>query len=382
MTSFSVIGPKNNERVLECSLDFSISEPTSIKKSINFSSPTTLYSNIDAQLDNPSQIEQVYTFGQSIPNRYVAVGRGTNNTLAYSSDGITWTGLGKTIFGFSAYGVAYNGKMWVAVGNATNGIAYSSDGITWTGLGTSLFSIGLAVAWNGKMWVAMGAGTNTIAYSSDGITWTGVVNSLSIFAVLGGNVAWNGTIWVAFGGNTPFSIAYSTDGITWTGVPGSLSIFVYGSNAAWNGKLWVAVGGDGGANIATSYNGITWTPVPNSLTIFSLVGSSIMWDGTRFLAGGAYSTNKFAYSLDGFNWTVGSGFNTIFQDETAVIALNNKRPNRIVFPPNQKTGNLVITAPITLNEYGPGLSNRLDVSADNYYNTGFNNMTMKINLIE
>jgi hypothetical protein len=107
-----------------------------------------------------------------------------------------------------------------------------------------------------------------------------------------------------------------------------------------------------------------------------------MWDGTRFLAGGAYSTNQFAYSLDGFNWTIGSGFSTIFQDDVAGIALNIERPNRIVFPANQKTGNLFMTAPTILNEYGPGLSNRLDVSVDNYYNTGFNNMTMKINLIE
>ena len=320
-------------------LNFSINAPPSVKQSINYYSATTIQeSKIDAQLDNPSDIEQVYTFGQSIPKRYVAVGRGPSHSLAYSSDGITWTGLGKTTFGYATYGVVWNGKIWVAVGAGTNNtIAYSSDGITWNGLGTSIFSGdgGFGVAWNGKIWVAVGSGTYTIAYSSDGITWTAVVGSTSIFAVVAGGVAWNGTIWVAFGGNTPFSIAYSTDGITWTGVPGSLSLFIYGSAAAWNGKLWVAVGSDGAAAIATSYNGITWTAVPNSLTIFSLVGKSIMWDGTRFLAGGAYSTNQFAYSLDGFNWTIGSGFSTIFQDDVAGIALNIDRPNRIVFPPNR-----------------------------------------------
>ena len=179
MTSFSVIGPKNNERVLECSLDFSISEPTSIKKSINFSSPTTLYSNIDAQLDNPSQIEQVYTFGQSIPNRYVAVGRGTNNTLAYSSDGITWTGLGSIIFSFSGYGVAWIGSRWVALGEGTNTIAYSSDGITWTGIGQSIFSItGLGVAWNG--------GKGGVFINSNPLT------SLDQFEVVAGNYNNNG----------------------------------------------------------------------------------------------------------------------------------------------------------------------------------------------
>jgi len=50
---------------------------------------------------------------------WVATGAGTANTLAYSSDGIHWTGLGKTIFsggsGFG-YGVAWNGVMWVFLG--------------------------------------------------------------------------------------------------------------------------------------------------------------------------------------------------------------------------------------------------------------------------
>ena len=45
-----------------------------------------------------------------------------------------------SIFSLAGYGVAWNGTMWVAVGQGTDTIAYSSDGITWTGLGTSTFS--------------------------------------------------------------------------------------------------------------------------------------------------------------------------------------------------------------------------------------------------
>ena len=82
---------------------------------------------------------------------YVAVGDGTN-TIAYSSDGITWTGLGTSIFSSIGYGVAYNGtNRWVAVGNGTNSIAYSSDGISWTGIGTSIFlNTGYGVVSNGS----------------------------------------------------------------------------------------------------------------------------------------------------------------------------------------------------------------------------------------
>ena len=80
--------------------------------------------------------------------------------------------------------MAWNGIRWVAGGFGTDSIAYSSDGITWTGVtGKSIFSsYCIGVAWNGTRWVAVGWDTNTIAYSSDGISWTPVVNNTSIFS--------------------------------------------------------------------------------------------------------------------------------------------------------------------------------------------------------
>lgn len=71
-------------------------------------------------------------------------------------------------------------------------IAYSSDGITWTGIGTSIFcsfGSGRGVTWNGRRWVAVGLGTNTIGYSSNGISWTGI--GTGIFNSIGYGVAWN-----------------------------------------------------------------------------------------------------------------------------------------------------------------------------------------------
>ena len=76
-----------------------------------------------------------------------------------------------------------------------NTIAYSSDGIDWIGLGKDIFSTsGQGVAWNGTRFVAVGEGTNTIAYSSDGITWTPSVDSTNIFTISGYNVAGNPNI--------------------------------------------------------------------------------------------------------------------------------------------------------------------------------------------
>ena len=68
----------------------------------------------------------------------------------------------------------------VKYGQGTNSIAHSSDGITWTGLGLSILSTwGLGIVWSQSLnlWVAVGQGTNSIAYSSNGSNWTGLGTS-------------------------------------------------------------------------------------------------------------------------------------------------------------------------------------------------------------
>ena len=289
----------------------------------------------------------IFSYGRGVAwngTLWVAVGGSgynSTNTIAYSSDGITWTGLGKTIFSQYGYGVAWNGTLWVAVGVGggvdasgqvlgQETIAYSYDGITWTpsSNGNSIFTgYGYGVAWNGTLWVAVGEGTNhSIAYSYDGITWTPSSNGNSIFTY-GYGVAWNGTLWVAVGEGTN-TIAYSYDGITWTGLGNS--IFTYGYGVAWNGTLWVAVG-DGTTNtIATSPDGITWTG-RSSNGIFSLRGREVAWNGTLWVAVGE-GQNRITYSYDGITWT-GLG-NSIFSTRGYGVAFNNARPHSITYPRN------------------------------------------------
>jgi hypothetical protein len=184
------------------------------------------------------------------------------NTIAYSYDGIKWTGVGANIFTNYGLEVAWNGSMWVAVGGGTNSIAYSYDGINWSGLGTGVLSTyGHAIAWNGMMWVATGLGSDTLAYSCDGINWVGL--GVTIFSGGAFGVAWNGTMWIAVGqgGNT---IAYSYNGINWIGLGNIL--FTYGTGVAWNGTMWVVLGGGTNA-IAYSYDGINWTGEGNQNTV-------------------------------------------------------------------------------------------------------------------
>jgi hypothetical protein len=107
--------------------------------------------------------------------------------LQYSvSPYTTFTTVANTVFTTQCNGVAWNGSIWVAVGQGTNTIAHSPDGINWTGIGTSIFSsTGTRVTWNQAAFVASGTGTNTLAYSINGINWIGagtgtfsVVNSV------------------------------------------------------------------------------------------------------------------------------------------------------------------------------------------------------------
>jgi hypothetical protein len=244
----------------------------------------------------------------------------SQSTIAYSYDGIAWTGLGTTIFTSYGLEVAWNGSMWVAVGGGFNSIAYSYDGINWAGLGKSVLTgYGHAIAWNGTMWVVPGAGSNTLAYSYDGINWTGL--GATTFTEGGYGVAWNGRIWIAVGGGTN-SIAYSYDGILWVGL--GTSILSTGVGAAWNGVMWVAMGTNG---IVYSYDGINW--IGSGTTVFS-GGRKLAWNGNMWLAGGS-GVNSLAYSYNGINWI---GLGNVLGSSVVCMAtaFNSARPHQITFP--------------------------------------------------
>jgi len=255
---------------------------------------------------------------------WVAVGSGTN-TLAYSADGITWNALGASIFTSNGYGIIWNGGLWVAVGGGTNSLAYSYNGTTWYGLGLGVFQgYGWAINWNGSMLVSVGNGGNTIAYSYNGTNWYGL--GINTFTSVGYAIAWNGLIWVAggTGGNT---LAYSYNGITWNGL-GSTVFTTNCFSAAWNGSMWVAVG-SGTNTLAYSYDGINWTGL--GTTIFSGVGYGLTWNNAMSLwVAGGNGTNTFAYSQNGINWS-GLGNTTL---TTAVCGLtwNGTYTGMIVAP--------------------------------------------------
>jgi hypothetical protein len=280
---------------------------------------------------------------------WVAVGDvgAFGNPLAsaqYSIDGSNWSNAESGLTTTELEGVAYNGSLFVACGNG--GFFYSFSGSNWYNANASVFPSGrpYGVAWNGYMWVAVGQSGNAsnIAYSMDGSNWSNA--SSGFFQVSGQGVAWNTRYWVAVGDQTTdakTALKYSYDGLNW-----SNSIFGgfgdpagTGNSVTWNGNLWVAAGISGGftqSNIQYSTDGSNWfRSATNTFTgAGTNGGAGIATNGNRFVAvGESADGNTILYSDDGSNWSPGTG--ALFSDYGLAIAYS-----------------LYGTADITLNNLG------------------------------
>lgn len=288
---------------------------------------------INTQIDAPANQDTYYTFGVSRPSMWLAGGTSlvNGNSLAYSYDGFSWTGIPSTdISGVRA--LAFNGSIWVAgcggysttavggdfyggTGNRTT-LAYSYNGFNWVPnyYANSIFTLGVCgLAWNGLIFVAAGQGGNSLAYSYDGIRWTGAAsgpwNTTTSFATA---VAWNGSMWVATGGGgaTP-TVCYSYNGIVWLQSAANNAPFtLMGNCVAYDGVRWLA-GGTGGVSGATSFNGQQWTTTGTQSSLMTSVVLGLAWNGQMWVAVGL-GTNSIIYSYDGYIWSAAVNNTAIF----------------------------------------------------------------------
>ena len=278
---------------------------------------------------------QITNVNVAIQQPTLAFGSGTN-TIAYSYDGIIWTGLGSTIFTTSGYSACWNGNLWVAVGEGTYSIAYSYDGINWSGVPSAhiissvTFQSGRGIAWNGTLFVAVGTNagaTGVVLYSYNGLKWYQSSMVSGNFPVTVNCVTWGQKYFVlggtyTLGGNT---MAYSTDGITWTGLGTAQFGTAGGTSNSCNGIIcggnrWVAVGGNSAVSSPSTIIYTTNNPTGlwSAATLTSVTGSisSVTFGlypvssaaagttyGTVFVATGGSSSANY-YSTDGgVNWT-------------------------------------------------------------------------------
>ena len=261
--------------------------------------------------------------------------------MAYSSDnGTTWE-LPLEVFYRECFGMAYNGSMWVAVGEHDGGvIKTSTDGKEWTVVPTenhpfdNNYSTAHCIAWNSTLniWLAGGVyyshddeGNNitSIAYSTNGTNWNNASVTLDQFC---DSIATSGRYCVAVGKNidSTRTVSRSTNGSTWEESSGTDPLAPgYGRTIATNGHIWVVGGtnfevgdefsqdsflivGGGSKSLAWSdNNGLTWTHCTND----PFVGGeciSVATDGTRWVAGGSNENDQayvsLAYSPDGKTW--------------------------------------------------------------------------------
>jgi hypothetical protein len=254
--------------------------------------------------------------GYNGTSRFVAVGSGSNNTIVYSDNGVNWFSSidSKLIFDEYAKAVVYDNSnsYWLVGGKGSvNTLAYSSKGINWVGLGKTVFEtrVNGFSKHNGSYILALGDGTNnSIAYSSDGLNWNGGTsngggNTKITFSVQGNSAVYyeNQNLWLAVGEGRLNSIAYSTNGIDWVGL-GKTRIDE-GRDIDANDTMVIIVGkkyttGNYSA-IIYSYDGIVWY---SSETDIFTECNSIVWTGSLWIATGLGPTTRIATSRNGKEW--------------------------------------------------------------------------------
>ena len=232
---------------------------------------------------------------------WVAVGDANTNAIAYSLDGITWTGVTGTTLANSFRVVAWDGASWYVYGSGTNTIATSPDGLNWTGQGAGLAPTECA-AYNGSnLWVGGATGANTLMTSANGTSWTGQGNTT--FNTIVRAVAWNGSKWVATGGNNN-ALATSANGTTWT-TAGAPTLDT-ASGVVWTGKQWVALGTSTiatAAPAATSWSTFTVSSLSTNSRLASANPLPLGFaDSNIMFAGSSNATNRFAITTNGTTW--------------------------------------------------------------------------------
>jgi hypothetical protein len=247
-------------------------------------------------------------------NKFYAVG--SAGTMAWTSNGVTWTAITQSEINGKINDIAYGKEMLIIVGDG-GAMAYSEDdGGNWTSNNqTSIFkhSGGGAVNINSIVYAAgkfMAVGqSGTAAVSFDGKTWAnagpGEEGTHAIFgnATSGSNgikmVAYGNGIFVVVG---QAKAAVSVDGGVWTkidltpllGSPGSTS-WLNCVNFI-NGRF---VAGGGNGQLVYSYNGVYW--IKPSLQTQAIFGSNnyingVAYGGGRYVAV-AQSDNAIAYTV-------------------------------------------------------------------------------------
>ena len=230
---------------------------------------------------------------------WVIVGESSGSNIKWSANPSTgWNNATVPGGSYAVNCVKWSGTYWLAGTSVTSpNLLTSADGKVWTDVAAAVTMDSINdLAWNGLGLVAVGSGTINIQYTSPTGTWALATNP---FTGQGNAVTTNGRTWVAVGtGTTSIKYSYTLD--AWTNI--SVPQLSTAQAVAWNGDKFVVGGSNGNSsNIMYSYTGVNWTYV--SVPVSTI--NAITWDGSRWnLTGTAGSLQRYMTSPDALTWSL------------------------------------------------------------------------------
>lgn len=295
-----------------------------------------------------AEVKSITAYG----NDCIAGGTDPSNNafMKYSKDGVYWFDISGTLpMTESVNSVAMTSNLAVAAGKGGTTLAWSGNGgLSWntgTGPGIAILSNATGVAYNGSIWIAVGEGSHNAVVSTDGKDWARI-DSTSNIVQYPTSVAWTGDRWI-MGGYSPDpmsniipSMAYSegntdwyrlfetpyfeyaingfavgdpvskpslyyadkSDLTTWNSVSNGMDV-VY-SLAQSNGTIVAA--GSGSSNMTVSIdNGVSWVPVTTGITgdITSIRYGNGVWMVAGTSGSGGSKQAILRYSSNLSTWT-------------------------------------------------------------------------------
>jgi hypothetical protein len=261
-------------------------------------------------------------------SRFVVVEGNFSNSVAYSTNGATWTVTTLPSNDDSTESnwvdIAYGNGRYVAISDSSAMAAYSLNGATWYKSNLPGIYEWSSIGYGQGVFYVTSLG-DAAATSPDGITWTlrdGSYGSFDITATSQNtntayaetatltsgtwtDVIWTGTQFVAVGySGSAGLVATSATGASWTNatLPTVSTTYEY-TTVAYNGSnQYVAIigGNTGTRNIATSPDAITWTGQVTALTTISYWKDLVYGNGTYVAMMG--DLNRINWSTNGTSW--------------------------------------------------------------------------------